>query len=176
MASAAMPNVTVYVDCEAKEKLLDEVRGYQVSRDDATGKTAGGPEETLTFYADEPPRLEGDGRHPQPLTYLAGGIGTCLLANLKLFAIKMRLTIRAARTHVEMDFFQRQLGSVWDGNIQSGCREVRVRLEIESDEPDVKLLALVRNAKRGCFAENLVKQAVPLHGTVLINGREVSVE
>jgi uncharacterized OsmC-like protein len=170
-----MPEVTVYVDCESREKLLDEVRGYQRSTDEASGKSAGGPEETLTFFADDPPRLHGDGRYPQPLTYIAGGVGTCLLANLKLFALKMRLSVRAARAHVEMDFFQRQRGSVWDGDIESGCREVRVRLEVESDEAEDRLVALVRNAKRGCFAENLVKQAVPLRSTVVVNGRVVEV-
>ena len=172
-----MPTVTVYVDCENKEKLLDEVRGYQEATDESSGKSlGGGPAESLTFFADEPPRLEGDGRYPQPLTYIAGGVGTCLLANLKLFAIKMRLELRAARAHIEMDFFQRQRGSVWDGDIESGLREVRSRLEIESDEPEDKLLKLVRNAKRGCFAENMVKAAAPVKGTVLINGRQVEVE
>ena len=28
-----------------------------------------------TFYVDEPPTLGGEGRYPQPLTYVAGGIG-----------------------------------------------------------------------------------------------------
>lgn len=87
----------------------------------------------------------------------------------------MRLGVRAARVHVEIDFFQRQRGSVWDGDIESGCTAARSHLEVESDEPEEKLLQLVRNAKRGCFAENLLAAAVPLHGTVSINGRPVEV-
>ncbi len=85
----------------------------------------------------------------------------------------MQLTVRAARAHVEMDFFQRQQGSVWAGDIESGCTEARSHLEVESDEPEEKLLQLIRNAKRGCFAENLLAAAVPLVSRVTINGRAV---
>lgn len=85
----------------------------------------------------------------------------------------MQLTVRAARVHLEMDFFQRQRGSVWDGNIESGCTAARSYLEVESDEPEEKLLQLVRNAKRGCFAERLLAAAVPLHSRVTINGRAI---
>lgn len=85
----------------------------------------------------------------------------------------MRLRLKAARVHIEMDYFQG--GSVLRGTIRSGCTEVRTRFEIESDEPEEKLLLLIRNAKRGCFAENMVQQAVPLQSTIKVNGREVDV-
>jgi hypothetical protein len=85
----------------------------------------------------------------------------------------MRLSVRAARVHVEIDFFQRQRGSVWDGAIESGCTEARSHLDVESDEPHEKLVQLVRNAKRGCFAESLLAAAVPLVSRVTINGRAV---
>ncbi len=49
---------TIVVDIENKEKQLHEAR-----RDD------------FTWFSDEPPRLGGDGNHPQPLTYLTAGIG-----------------------------------------------------------------------------------------------------
>lgn len=70
-----------------------------------------------------------------------------------------------------MDFFQR--GSLLQGTIESGCTEVRTRLEVESDEPDDRLLMVIRGAKRGCFAENMVRKAVPLIDSVLINGKPV---
>lgn len=71
-----MAKVTAYVDCENKEKLHNEVRGYQVATDEASGKSLGGVAETLVFHSDEPPRLLGEGRYPQPLTLIAGGVGT----------------------------------------------------------------------------------------------------
>ena len=45
--------------------------------------------------------------------------------------------------------------------------------EIYSDEPMDKIVALVRNAKGGCFAENLVVQQVPLHSSVTLRGETV---
>jgi len=85
----------------------------------------------------------------------------------------MRLKIKAARVHVEMDFFQG--GSVLQGTVKSGCAEVRTHFELESDEPEEKLLLLIQNAKGGCFAENMVQTAVPLKSTIKLNGKEVQV-
>ena len=79
--------VLVVADCENKEKLLNEVRAYQMvdrgGRDASSGESPpggvevkDGPDFTLTFCSDEPPHLLGDGKHPQPLSYIAGGIGT----------------------------------------------------------------------------------------------------
>ena len=50
--------VEITAECENKERMLHEGR---------TGK--------FVFYADEPPRLGGDDAHPQPLRYIAAGIG-----------------------------------------------------------------------------------------------------
>jgi hypothetical protein len=49
---------TITVDVENKENQLHEAR-----------------REKFTWFSDEPPRLGGDDNHPQPLTYLTGGIG-----------------------------------------------------------------------------------------------------
>ena len=49
---------TVEVECENKGKMLHE-----------------GRREKFTWFSDEPPRIGGDDSHPQPLTYLTGGVG-----------------------------------------------------------------------------------------------------
>ncbi|MFQ5692200.1 MAG: hypothetical protein ACE5IM_04040 [Nitrospinota bacterium] len=85
----------------------------------------------------------------------------------------MRLSIRDARVHVEMDFFLG--GSVLKGTVRGGCLEVRTHFELESDEPEDKLLLLIQNAKGGCFAEHMVRTAVPLKSVVRLNGKEIAV-
>jgi hypothetical protein len=85
----------------------------------------------------------------------------------------MRLSIKDAKVHVEMDYFLS--GSVLKGTVQSGCTEVRTHFEVESDEPEDKLLLLIQNAKGGCFGENLIRTAVPLKSVVKLNGKEVEV-
>ena len=90
-----------------------------------------------------------------------------------MYSSMMKLKIRSARVHVEMDFYHE--GSVLRGTVKSGCSETRTIFELESDEPEDRLLLLIRNAKGGCFAENMIAQAVPLKSVIKLNGREVKV-
>ncbi len=72
-----------------------------------------------------------------------------------------------------MDCFQG--GSVLQGTVVSGCSEVRSFFELESDEPEEKIRLLIRNAQRGCFAENRVQAAVPLKSVIKLNGKPITV-
>ena len=62
-------------------------------------------------------------------------------------------------------------GSVIKGTVDSGCREVETHLEIESDDSQTKVEHVVRMAKKGCFAEQLVVRPVPLTSSIRINGQ-----
>ena len=72
-----------------------------------------------------------------------------------------------------MDFDYFLKGSVLKGTVESGCTAVRTHFVVESDEPEEKVVALIKNAKRGCFAENMVTAAVPLTSTIELNGKAV---
>ena len=84
-----------------------------------------------------------------------------------------QLGIDAARVHVEMDYYLQ--GSVLNGTVESGCTEVRTHFEVNSEEPEAQMLEVIRLAKQGCFVENMVQTAVPLHSTYRLNGTEVAV-
>ena len=62
-------------------------------------------------------------------------------------------------------------GSVIKGTVDGGCKEVETHLEIESDDDVKKVRHLVRCAKKGCFAEQLMVKPVPLTGSIKINGQ-----
>ena len=83
----------------------------------------------------------------------------------------MKLKIRKARCHVEFDYLLS--GSVLKGTVKTTWKSVTTNLEIDSDEPVEKVVALVKNAKGGCFAENLVVQQVPLHSSVTLRGQTI---
>lgn len=83
----------------------------------------------------------------------------------------MKLKIRKAKCHVEFDYLL--TGSVLKGTVKTTWKGVTTHLEIDSDEPVEKIVALVRNAKGGCFAENLVVQQVPLHSSVSLRGQTI---
>jgi hypothetical protein len=86
----------------------------------------------------------------------------------------MKLKVRKARCHVEFDYLLS--GSVLKGTVKTTWKSVTTNLEIDSDEPVEKVVALVRNAKGGCFAENLVVQQVPLHSSVSLRGQSIKFE
>ena len=81
----------------------------------------------------------------------------------------MKLQFQQALCRVEMDYFLR--GSVLKGTIESGRTETRVTLRVETDETHQERGdMLIRNAKRGRFAESMIKNSVPLKSFVEING------
>ena len=82
----------------------------------------------------------------------------------------LKKTIDRAECTVEFDWFLE--GSVLQGTVKAGTTECRTHFEIESPESDEDILTIIRLAKRGCFAENMVQTAVPLLSTYVINGKE----
>ena len=62
-------------------------------------------------------------------------------------------------------------GSVIKGTVASGCTEVQTHLEVESDDDPAKIRHVVKCAKQGCFAEQMVVKPVPLVSTMTINGQ-----
>ena len=142
---------TVVVDCEHIEKMLHKATRNQ-----------------FTFYSDEPERLGGDANHPAPLAYIVAGIGFWLLTQLKRYASMRKVGITSAKVHVELDYYLK--GSVKQGTVENKVTEVRSDVTVESKDPESDVLEIIRIAKQGCFAENLVKNAVPLKSSCLLNG------
>ena len=83
----------------------------------------------------------------------------------------MKLKIRKSKCHVEFDYVLS--GSVLKGTVKTTWKSVTTSLDIDSDEPMERIVALVKNAKGGCFAENLVVQQVPLHSSITLRGETV---
>jgi uncharacterized OsmC-like protein len=65
-------------------------------------------------------------------------------------------------------------GSVTKGTVDSGCKGVETHLEVDSDDDPDKVRHVVRLAKKGCFAEQMVVRPVPLTGSIRINGAPFS--
>ncbi len=80
----------------------------------------------------------------------------------------MKIPVKKSKCRVEMDYFLR--GSVLKGTVESGCTETRTFFEVESDAPPEKVALLIQNAKQGCYAESMIKAAVPLKSEIKLNG------
>ncbi len=82
--------------------------------------------------------------------------------------------INSAKVHIEMDYYLK--GSIMDGTVENGITEVRSYFNVQSDHSLEDLIEIIQLAKRGCFAESLVKTAVPLKSICTLNGSEVNIE
>ncbi len=86
----------------------------------------------------------------------------------------LKKTVTHAECHVEFDWFL--YGSVVAGTVRSGATACHTDFKIESPEPREDILKIVRLAKQGCFAEQMVQTAVPLTSSYTINGEPVRVD
>ena len=86
----------------------------------------------------------------------------------------MKIEFKHASCRVEFDYYLK--GSVLKGTVKSGCSEVRTYFKVESGAPDDKVKALIRNAKQGCFAENLIKEPVSIKSSIELNGTTLDLE
>jgi uncharacterized OsmC-like protein len=83
------------------------------------------------------------------------------------------IEIKSADVNVELDYFLQ--GSVIKGTVNNSVTEVRSYFEVDSEETEEKVKEVIKLAKQGCFAESLVRNAIPLVSTCLLNGNEISV-
>ncbi len=88
----------------------------------------------------------------------------------------LRKTIDRAECTVEFDWYLK--GSVLRETVDAGATECRTAFLIDSPESEEDILKIIRLAKKGCFAEQMVQSAVPLISSYVINGKktEVSLE
>lgn len=81
---------------------------------------------------------------------------------------------RIAKAKVRVLIHWYLTGSVIKGTVDSGCKEVETHLEVDSDDDPDKVRHVVRLAKKGCFAEQMVVRPVLLSGSIRINGEPFS--
>ena len=86
----------------------------------------------------------------------------------------MKISVKKAACRIEFDYYLK--GSVLKETVEAGCDGMRTHFTIESDAPREKVTTLVRTAKRGCFAENLIKKPVAVSSRMELNGVAVPSE
>lgn len=86
----------------------------------------------------------------------------------------LKKKVTGASVRVEFDLYLG--GSVLAGTVSGGATAVRSHLTIDSPEPLEEIKRLVRLAKQGCFAEQMIQKSTPIIGTYVINGEEAVIE
>ncbi len=85
----------------------------------------------------------------------------------------LKKKVKSASVKVEFDLYLG--GSVLAGTVTGGASAIRSHLTIESPEPPEEIERLIKLAKQGCFAEQMLKKAAPLVSTYTVNGKETTI-
>ena len=86
----------------------------------------------------------------------------------------LKKTVTGASVRVEFDLYLG--GSVLAGTVTGGASAVRSHLTVESPESPEDIARLVRLAKQGCFAEQMISKSTPIISTYVINGQETALD
>ncbi len=61
-------------------------------------------------------------------------------------------------------------GSVYRQTRKAVMERVETSLEVRSDDDPARVAAVLRNASNGCYAEQAIRNPVPIEETVSLNG------
>jgi uncharacterized OsmC-like protein len=86
----------------------------------------------------------------------------------------LKRVIQRAECRVEIDYHLQ--GSVLKGTVKAGVSACRSHFIVDSQETREAIEEVIRLAKHGCFAEQLVSTAVPIDSTFEVNGVVTRVE
>jgi len=79
-----------------------------------------------------------------------------------------KVDIGDAECAVEMDWYLR--GSVLRGTVESGCTEFRSNFSVRSNDDRSSVIEVIELAKKGCYAENMVRTAISVRSEIRLNG------
>ena len=127
---------------------------------------------SFAFMADEGTYMPGgEGTAPTPLTYFVSGVALCLLSHLTEIAAKRKLELRDPRVQVTAHFHEQ--GSALKGTKIGECDGFEISIQIDSDEPKEKILELMEDAPRACFAVDALTREHPPSFSNMLNGETV---
>ena len=127
---------------------------------------------TFAFVADEGSYMPGgEGTAPTPLTYFVAGAALCLLSHLTEIAANQKLVLRNPSVKATAKFHEQ--GSVLQGSKEGACDGFAISIQIDSDEPQEEIAALMRMARHVCFAMDALSSQVPLTFDNTLNDEHV---
>ncbi len=124
---------------------------------------------------DEGSSIGGTDTAPAPLSYLAAGIGFCLLTHVHGLAQSRRLNISSIKLEQKMKFQSRIPGMTAEqGTEMLGVSKgVETVIIIESQEDPSLIASLVEASEKACMALQTVVNAIPASTTIINNGQKL---
>lgn len=91
-----------------------------------------------------------------------------------LYASMLGVEIEDATMHVAGTW--KIEGSVYRQTRKAVMERVATSLEVRSDADPARLAAVLRNASNGCFAEQAIRNPVPIDETLQVNGKPFAID
>ncbi len=120
---------------------------------------------------DEPAQLGGANAGPTPVEVVLAAFGTCQEIVYAVYAAAMGIQLDRVEVAVEGDIDPRGFFGVKD--VSPGLSSVRFNVRLGSTDSAERIAALVEAVNQHCPVLDILKQPVPLTGTVELNGKQL---
>ncbi len=112
------------------------------------------------FHADHPAVLVGGDAAPTPVEFLLHALAACLTAGIANVAAARKVNLTKVTSSVEGDINLLGLLGI-DSEVRNGYQQIRVRFEIEGDEPE-KLRQVVAQSTARSAVFDVLTHGVPV--------------
>ena len=130
--------------------------------------------EDFAVFCDHEPYRTDTGRNPSALQLIVASIGFCMFSKMAWFAARLGVVVDEAELELCMAYdlnVQRRIG-----DFASATKSLEFQIRVRSCAPVEKILRLAQLAGHGCHTVTLLRQRVPVIGTLLLNQREYEIQ
>ena len=113
-------------------------------------------EERFTLATDEGAFHGGDATAPPPLALFTGAVVGCLMTQIRAFAKRLRIQLDDLTVTARIRWQWEQVGRDPYTTAPLGFE---LDIEVQSPDPQDRIVALIAAAKRGCFIEQTLGRA-----------------
>ncbi len=96
------------------------------------------------------------------------------MTQIERYSQMMKVQIGKVKGNVAVDFGL--TGSVLAGTIKASTPKVVTSFEIESNDDPMKVAAVLRNARNGCWVRSAVAEPVAFEDSITLNGNAFSLD
>src|SRR3954451_23466964 len=117
-----------------------------------------------TYDADHPGVLVGEDQAPTPVEYLLHALAACLTAGIANIAAARKVNLTKVTSTIEGDMDLLGILGLADdtsGPVRNGFQQIRVRFQLEGDEPE-KLRKVVEQSQKRSAVYDIITNGVPV--------------
>ncbi len=128
-----------------------------------------------TMTIDEPPELAGSDAGPNPVELVLVALGTCQEIMYSAYAAVLGVPLESVKCNLRGYLDLRGLFAM-DPNVPSGYQKIVYETVLESPADTETLKKLIEMVETHCPVLDTVQRPVEVSGSVMVNGRAITVE